>query len=103
MFIGYNEWREWCGLPRAVSFDDLRDITEAAVRDKFRQVYRWALILQKHCTCVLVYVMSWNLYRSYFFKFQHRNMHAQYLDIYLNQVSSFIFPYCYLIIIYKSS
>ena len=36
---GYNEWREWCGLPRARDFDDLQDIDDPDVRHRLRTLY----------------------------------------------------------------
>ena len=39
MFAAYNEWREWCGLSRATSFDTLYDI-EPEARQKLKQIYR---------------------------------------------------------------
>merc|ERR1712150_289666 len=32
-------WREWCGLGRAQSFDDLAEISDVNYRDKFAEVY----------------------------------------------------------------
>ena len=37
---GYMAWREWCGLPTTDDFDELMDIEEKAVRDKFKDLYK---------------------------------------------------------------
>jgi len=37
---GYNKWRKFCGLETAASFDKMVDITDPAVRRRFRTLYR---------------------------------------------------------------
>ena len=37
--LGYNAWREWCGLSRAYSFDDFIELP-VEVRRKFSEIYR---------------------------------------------------------------
>jgi len=38
---GYNKWRRFCGLKTATSFETMVDITDVAVRRKFRTLYRY--------------------------------------------------------------
>lgn len=37
---GYNVWREWCGLPRAESFEDLEPVLQNRTAFKFSQLYK---------------------------------------------------------------
>lgn len=37
---GYNDWRQWCGMNKAKSFDDLKyEITNLDIRDKLKDLY----------------------------------------------------------------
>ena len=36
----YNHWREFCGLPKAYSFYDLKDVMRPEVIERFQQVYQ---------------------------------------------------------------
>lgn len=40
VILGYNFYREWCGLGRARSFEDLVDI-EPSIRIKFKKLYKY--------------------------------------------------------------
>ena len=35
----YNAWREFCGLPKAYAFDDLKDVMRAEVVERLKTVY----------------------------------------------------------------
>ncbi|GAU92485.1 hypothetical protein RvY_04560 [Ramazzottius varieornatus] len=35
----YNAWREFCGLPKAYAFDDLKDVMRAEIVERFKTVY----------------------------------------------------------------
>ena len=39
----YNRWREWCGLKRAKTFDDLVDIPADTI-DQYRQLYEYVFL-----------------------------------------------------------
>jgi len=59
LMTGYNKWREFCGLETATSFDSMVDITDPAVRRRFRTLYRQIAICCFHCSVsVKVAVMS---------------------------------------------
>jgi len=56
VLVGYNKWREFCGLETARTFERMTDITDRAVRRKFRRLYRqvaFCCCQQSHClsTC----------------------------------------------------
>ena len=37
---GYNDWREWCGLPRARSFSDLEPLLMRRTAGQYAKIYR---------------------------------------------------------------
>ena len=40
LIIGYNAWREFCGLTTSDNFDELSDISERNTRNKFKNIYK---------------------------------------------------------------
>ena len=37
---GYNEWREYCGLPRLRNFEDLSSVVDPLAARNFSRLYR---------------------------------------------------------------
>ena len=39
-FSGYNAWRTWCGLKPATDFEDLVEIEDSIIIERFRGLYK---------------------------------------------------------------
>ena len=37
----YNQWRGFCGLPKAKMFEDLTDVMTSSLVNRLKSVYKW--------------------------------------------------------------